>query len=549
MNNPKKMKMYPKWSKYGLATLLFPVSFVLAGQTIKDTLESQTVEVVKSYTPSVPDADKIDVNPPLTGQEEFNKFQLDYTPLEIEAVSTFETEKGKLVRPYVHLENREEKPGFLELAVGNRQAFLLNTFYSYRFDNDWKSGGRLQFGSLGKNKTDTLQLNPFSTFDLRLFAGHTGENVKWDFRSGYRRMASVWRDTLTPFSALDRSFAYHRLSAGANMQLFRTVLRGSGLDYVWLSGTGEDEHNLKFLSHFDFPLAGFSIRTLMDIQWVSGTAGGGYNNFQAGLYPAFNLEKERFLFRLGFKLFYQNRGDVNDNFLFYPGISVEYNMIPELLTLYFSYQGSVETQSYNRLLEITRYVRMREALKPTSVPYHFFGGFRGSVGTRTVYELKLGMAKEKNSPFLTLRNLPGGLALIPVYDDMEYFYFNVNLSYVAGRNFETKIRFRYNQFTPETLPKAWNKPDYKLSWLMRFHIGKFTWANDLFYIGPRYDLIGQSQVKTGEIVDLNLKWSYRVLKNLDIYLDGRNLLNRNDLIYYAYPSQGLHILAGVYYVF
>ncbi len=546
---PMKSNNMNRLLSHTIALVLMTVSTTTIAQHKRDSLQNQTVTVVKSYTPTVRDADKISVNPPPDPEADFTKIPQTYTPLDIEAVSTYMAEKGKLVRPSVKTTRLDNIPGYLELGVGNEKAFRLKTFYDHNLQNGLNAGGSLSFFSLGNTRYDSLRLNAFSDFNVEIFARKKTDVSRWSVKAGYEANRSAYRDTLTPLQVLKTPFTNHCIGLQTEGTFYENFFRSVEVRYRYLSAYTGYEHSVKLGSGLLFPLAGFDIETKLSAALSNGNAGTGYSNWQAGIQPAFRYERERFLFKLGFKLFYQNRTDINDAVLFYPDVAVEYNMIPEMLTLYLRYEGGIKTRSYNELLNDNRYIAPVKALKPTSTPYHFKGGFKGAIGTRMNFNLSLGMVQEKNRPLLILTNRPEGLTLTPVYDDLDYFYFKTHLSYVANEHFETKLKFDYYQYTPQTQPKAWNSEDYKVSWLLRFNIGKFDGRSNLYYIGPRYDLWNGNTVKTGETVDVNLAMGYKLLQGLYIYAEANNLLNRRDWLYYQYPVHGLHILAGVVYSF
>ncbi len=537
----------------------FPILFLffllifqqVQAQKKRDSLQSQTVTITRSYTPTVGDADKIQVNPPVTVSEDFRKIPLQYRPLELEAVSTFLTEKGKSKKPSVSFERYAASPGFAELAVGNQKALRLRGWYLYRLENDWKIGGGLSYETLGQTATDTLLLTAFSNLESLLTAQKNTGLADWRIQAGYNRYGSAYRDTLQPFSRLAEPLAVHNIYAGLKSDFHRTVFKKIRFRYDYSSLDNFSGNDIALRNTNIFPVGGFDIATVLSARYTGGQNGTvSYNNFQAGLFPSLRLDRERFHFKLGLKLFYQNRTDINDRFLFYPDIAVNYDMVYELLSIYLNYEGDLRTVSYKNLWQENRYVLPSTALVPTSTPYHFYGGFRGQIGSRLAYDLQLGLTKENNKPLLHERFSPRGLGLNIIYDNVEYYYFRTNLSYVVPRFFETKINFDYYQYSPETQAKAWNLPDYKLAWLMRFRIGKFTWGNELYYYAPRLDKLNLLvPVKAGDFLSANLRLGYQAGKNLHIYVEGNNLLNRNYQMYYAYPVHGLHILAGASYTF
>jgi len=546
------MKTIPMKNKiaYWLFLLFLPgVYMSLPAQTGRDSLQSQTVTVVKSYTPTIRDADKISVNPDLEEESDFTKIPVSYHPLDIEAVSTYQAEKGKLLRPRITAGKMENLPGYAEFAAGNEKAFRLKGFYAYELPSDWVVGGGASFWGLGKTYRDSTALAPYYDWRLEGFAKHQNTFRKWHFNAGYAGRHAVFRDTLPPFDDLGDAFTAHRVQADARGVFYEFPVRNAGLQYRFYSGYGAAENRLHLNSDVVFPVAGFDIRTRVTAALTAGQAGEGYTNFQTGIFPALQLEQKSLLFTLGLKAFYQNRNDVASSFLIYPDVRVDYHMIPEYLTLYLRYEGDVYTRSYDEMSLQNTFVVADTALQPTTVPYHFSGGFTGSIGTRMNYNLNLGMARAQNYPFLQLQSTEAGLGFVPVYDRLDYFYFKVHLSYVAGENFETKLKFDYYQNKPEHLPKAWNMEDYKISWLLRGKWEKFGFRSDLYYIGPRYNVWNGQTVNTGEIVDWNLRLSYGILPGMDIYVEGNNLLHRKDMIYYPYPVHGLHVLAGVTYSF
>ncbi len=552
--SPKPSKMMKTRKIYiAIGWLLF-LSTGVSAQKKRDSLQSQTVTVTRSYTPLVPDADKIEVNAPSTSIVDFDKRPVSYKPLKLEAVSTFTAEKAKSRRPSIHLKHYEGKAGFVELFLGNMKAIDATAHYGYRFPSYWIAGGNFSYRGLGEAQADSLTLIPFSDLNLTAFARKSSDLAKWRFSVNYARTGSTYRDTLTPEVKSAETFGIHRIGLSAGAGFNRTVFKNSRLNYVFLTHNRLSEHNLHWKMHNLFPVAGFNIQLKSGIDLISGNPGIdslAYTNFLALMAPSFKLDRERFHFMLGFKLFYQNRDDINDRILFYPDISMDYNMVYELLTLYITYEGAIYTRSYRDLLETNRYLFSGYSLIPTSVPFHFSGGFRGQIGTRVMYDLKLGVAKEKNMPLFYEKNSSKGLGFGLVYDDMDYYYFKTVLGYVLPERFETKMFFEYYQYSPATQAKAWNLPDYKLSWLMRFNAGKFYWENELYYVGPRYDKLNLAgnNLKSDGFVSANLQLGYRAGKDLNVYLRGNNLLNQKYFIYTGYPVHGLHIMAGVYYGF
>ncbi len=544
--------MKPVNKKFLFAVLFLVVSLLTVhAQKKRDSIESQTVTVVKSYEPSIPDADKMDANLPVVSDEDFQKIPVEYNPLEIPVVSTYMAEKGKLIKPSVSLGRDLPAPGFAELAVGNIKGIKFSAHYLADLNNEWQAGGGINLLYSGKSVIDSLVINPYADFSIHGDVKGNFSNSKYSGQVAYTRKSSSYRDTLTPFSVLAQNFSYDFIGINNKMQWYDSPVKTAELQYGYLMGPGLGEHTVHFLLKPVFPVAGFAIESPVSVDLAAGDTdyANSYNLFHIQWTPHLRFEREKFLFLLGLKLYYQNRSDVYEAVQFFPDIRADYHMIPELLTVYLNYEGGLKNPSYARLLEETRYIIPAVSLTPTLMPYHFYGGFKGNIGGRVNYDLRLGMGYEKNAVFLNLYTSSGGIGLAPAYDNMEYFYFSPMVSYVVPGKFETKFNFQYYQFNPSVFTKAWNRPDYTLSWLLRFHAGKFLFQSETFYIGPRYYKRFSNILKAESFVDVNLKLAYTWDKKTSVFLEANNLLNRHYDLYYGYPVPGLRLMAGAHYNF
>ncbi len=525
-----------------IPALLWAVA--LYGQA--DSVQTQKVTVTRTYEPQVRDADKINVNPPQTVSEDFRKIPVDYQLRPVEAVSTFKAEKGAMARPRISRTLAENRPGYARMSVGWPGQIRLAGGYVHTTDSDWQTGGELRFAYLGQREFDGPDAMMKSTLALHPFAEKNGDLLRMKYRLDYDMLVSIFQ----PFTDNLVGFGYHRINPSAQFDFHRTVFKNIKAGYRFLTGYTLAEHNFKLGWENVFPIGGFAVHAHWDINELTGRADTArYNNFQAGFAPSLQLEKEKLLFKLGLKLYYQNRTNVNDQILFYPDISVDFRMIDEYLTLYIDYTGGLETRSYDRLLRQTPYVNTSRDLRPTSTAYRIAGGFKGALSSRMAYELQLGVERHNDYPFLVSDTTDGKQRFTPVYDNLDDYYFKVLLSYVHPGFFETKIRFLYGQYTPETLAKPFNIPDYSVAWLLRFNIGKFGWESELAYVAPRFDRLSTGTVKLPEYVDTRLNLSYRMNKHWKIFLTGIDLLNQAPMRYLNYPGRGLGISAGAFYSF
>ena len=520
----------------------------MAAQT--DSVQTQKVTVTRSYEPTVRDADKINANPE-TGQDaSFGKKKVDYRLRELEAVSTFQAEKGKLTRPSVSLSGATEVPGYAYLAVGYPLQMNAGGGYVHQTDNGWKISGEADYDYKAATRTQGYAFGHDHRLGLHALAEKDADLWRTRYGLDYGLTASARRDTLNPLTSVADPFAYHQLHPYFKGDFHRTVFRDLNAAYTLTAGRGLAEHDWKLLWNNVFPIGSFKIQTGWDLSGLAGrTDSLSYNNFQAGLMPSLRLEKERLLFKLGFKLYYQNRTDINDQVLFYPDVSVDFRMVEEYLTLFLGYQGGLRQAGYRDWVVENPYILPVTDGRPVSTAYHIAGGFKGAVSSAMSYNLELGVRRQNDYPFMVYHTVTGRAGFVTVYDRLDDYYFRVLLSYVKPSKFETKIRFLYAQYTPARLHKPYNLADYTLDWLMRFRIGDFGWESILSYVGPRYDLVGGSEIKNREYIGSQLRLSYHINKDMYLYLGGRNLLAKPYTPYTFYPERGLQLTLGAFYSF
>lgn len=516
-----------------------------------DSVQTQHVTVTRTYEPTVRDAGKIDRNPPATVDVPVRKTPIEYRLPDVEAVSTFETGPGKLVRPVVRLEQFDERPGYGEWAVGYPLWIKGGGGYVHESYSGWKwaGEGRFDYRAPYRNKSYAFG------HDLNMQLGGVAlkdytSGIKTRYRLDYTLNGAVWRDTLDPAFNTGEAFAWHGLHPHADIRTGRNYLEQAALDYYLTAGRELGEHIVSLKGQSVVPLEGFRILTGWELNERYGRYdGGSYSNFYAGLLPSLRLEKEKLLFNLGFKLYYQNRADVNDRWLFYPDVSVDFRMIDEYLTVYARYTGGLQNKGYREWTGELPWIAPVADVRPVSNAYRLAGGFKGALSSQMAYVIELGAGRFNNYPFLVYSPWGDRVAFSWLYDSMDDYYFNVLLAYVIPEQFETKVRFHYAQYSPRTLKRAYNMPDYSVDWLLRFKLKKFTWESTLRYIGPRFDLVDGREVKLDDFADVNLKWNYEILPRLNLYLQGENLAARSYMMYWNTPRRPLQVAVGAFYSF
>ncbi|HET7360904.1 MAG TPA: TonB-dependent receptor, partial [Salinimicrobium sp.] len=107
---------------------LFLALFLTAGTVFSQDLGSETVIVVKPYTPSVDDAFKIRETPSISDSVSLTKKPVEYTIFSVPVASTFTPAKGRATN-VERKRTAEIYDNYATLAIGNYTSVLAE-FYS-----------------------------------------------------------------------------------------------------------------------------------------------------------------------------------------------------------------------------------------------------------------------------------------------------------------------------------------------------------------------------------------------------------------------------------
>jgi outer membrane cobalamin receptor len=96
------------------------------------------------------------------------------------------------------------------------------------------------------------------------------------------------------------------------------------------------------------------------------------------------------------------------------------------------------------------------------------------------------------------------------------------------------------------------KPEYKFNGLIKYHYNRLHISADMEYISGLYDsnLFASNQIeKVADFFVVDVKSSYQLHKNFQLFIGIENLLDRNYQQYPGYPMPGLSIHSGIKFGF
>ena len=520
------------------------------GQSRKDSLSTKVVDVVKSYAPTIADANKKREDAKLKDSLTVKKKKIAYSINSVPVASTFVPEKGKpaVVKPKVIRE--DYTTSYVGGGVG-----LLNTLYAdanitYPLTDNGRLSLLVDHISASDDNEDIIPEMNYSLTDASLHYDYQSQEMLWGLKGYFGRSLHNWygiRPNVFTRNDLrgkvdDMQQIYLRYGVGGYLQWQNPYFKGLDFSVDALSDHfNSKEVNLKAQPTFEVPLTDEQlVRAQLLLDYYEGSFSRQHNTLNEltnrwmlfGLTPSYQLMIDNLSLRLGVSLLYvdANRSD-QDKFKAYPAVEATYTLSDDAILI---------------------------------------GGINGKVTTDLQYRLQASYRQSKEKPLFTTFTETPTIAseILPYqyYNAFKVVYDEVNdvelLATLSGKlkdivNFTFEGQYNHYKARTQMDNTAWNLPSVKVSLYTDFRILPTLYAGmDIFYIGNRYDLdyvlptaVAPEKITLNGYLDVNLHADYTFSKHWQVFLKANNLSTQRHTLWAYYPSQGLQIYGGVRYLF
>jgi hypothetical protein len=250
------------------------------------------------------------------------------------------------------------------------------------------------------------------------------------------------------------------------------------------------------------------------------------------------------------------------NFHFYPHAEFRYSLFDDLIIPYAGITGSKDRNSFKTVTDENSFVVSDPELKNTNTKIDIYGGFRGTISSKSAFNAFVSYKKFDDQLFYVMDTLsPLGNRFDVVYDEMNVFTIGGELSYDDGEELALYTRAEVHTYNTEEQAEAWNLPSFK--WTVG---GTYDLRNKIILKAEVY-LLGERKAASmipedGEVVtstqftrtldpyfDLYLGVEYRYTKRLSAFLDMSNLTAAKYERWYNFPTQRFLLMGGVTYSF
>ncbi|MBF4485238.1 TonB-dependent receptor [Flavobacterium sp. CSZ] len=576
-------------NKIIILLVLFVVQLSFAQKKKEETIGTETVNVVKPYSPTISDAFKVKETPSLDDTGNQPKETIKYSILSVPVASTFTPSKGKAEG--VEKSKREKLfNNYATLGVGNYGTLNAELFVNQDLgNNDYVAGMFRHHSSQGGIKDVDLN-DEFYDTALNVGYGVNNRDMSWNVDLGYQNQVYNWYGLPADFGStlagqtrddlirgISPNHSYNTISLGGNVEFNEGIFSKISTKFTHFSDSFSSSENRFYVKpSFKVEVMDQSINTNIIVDHVSGSFEHNYardntsplkyslTNF--GIEPSFVILENDWTLELGAGLFYGLDSENSGNkFYIYPKVNASYKLVGDLMIFYTGVNGSLEQNSYADFVNDNPFLSPTLNMRPTSNQYTVFAGLKGKLANNINYNLTGSYLNEKDKALykgndytedFSNQNYAFGNSFAVVYDDVRTFRFYGELKADFSRNISFGINGTFNSYKYDGI-EAWNLPSMKISSNLDVNITKQWYAGlNVFFVGERKDMQSNLDLGTDPVIttlksyfDANAHLGYKYNERLTCFLKLNNIGNQAYEKWLNYPVQGFQVLVGANYKF
>jgi hypothetical protein len=576
-------------NKIIILLVLFVVQISFAQVKKEETIGTETVNVVKPYSPTISDAFKVKETPSLDDSGNQPKETIKYSILSVPVASTFTPSKGKAEG--VEKSKREKLfNNYATLGLGNYGTLNAELFVNQDLgNNDYVAGMFRHHSSQGGIKDVDLN-DEFYDTALNIAYGVNNRDMAWNIDLGYQNQVYNWYGLPAEFGAtlagqtrddlirgINPNHSYNTISLGGNIEFNEGIFSKISTKFTHFSDSFSSSENRFYVKpSFKVEVMDQSINTNIIVDHVSGSFEHNYardntsplkyslTNF--GIEPSFVILENDWTLELGAGLFYGLDSENSGNkFYIYPKVNASYKLVGDLMIFYTGVNGGLEQNSYADFVNDNPFLSPTLNMRPTNNQYTVFAGLKGKLANNINYNVTGSYLNEKDKALykgndytedFSNQNYAFGNSFGVVYDDVRTFRFYGELKADFSRNVSFGINGTFNSYKYDGI-EAWNLPSMKLSSNLDVNITKQWYAGlNVFYVGERKDMQSNLDLGTDPVIttlksyfDANAHLGYKYNERLTCFLKLNNIGNQAYEKWLNYPVQGFQVLVGANYKF
>ena len=571
-----------------LILFLFLLSTSISdAQKNENSIETENVIIVKSYTPSLSDAFKIKSDPSISDSISNEKFELVYDLKKIPVISTFEPNKAtplKLKQKILY----DPFNTFFSGAFGNKNQLFFNISSLVEIDRSQRFGLNFYKDGFGNDIDNTMlrsnqNYNEIG-FNHNLRSNQYNVNTQFKFSKSLNNYFGLNENVSDQsfINLIDPQIRRNNLKVRSNWNWYDYFLNNFILQ-ANLSTDNFDsiEKQIGLSANFGSELARGNFKGKIKIQGLNTRFVSSYfqkiqeeySQAQGSLSVFWQNTSNDFRFKIGAGVsYFLGIDQISNDLIYYPEIEILYQKKENKLTPYLKATGGANLNSYRSLSDVNPYLAPTTTLIPTFNKYNIQLGMRSRLAS--VLNFDLGLIFDEIENFNYYQRLPFdnenelesyrlSNAFESKYLDLSFYGFNasiiINMIKDNFIRFETSYRF-FNTQQEEVL---WNIPSLQANWesqikwndRLAFSFKGSLWGDRSASLRPIFleQDLSDDLIINEEILPIFIRTSahitYKITEQFDLFFKGR--LNSNGIHgrWSYFPEPPLLILGGITYKF
>ncbi len=575
--------------KWALTAILITATFSAHAQ--RDTILRQEVEVVKSFSPSVMDAQKIN-DIPVIKDVEHKKPNFDYSIFSQPVFSTFSVTN---LQAATIIGKPKEEVGFglLRLGAGNYNKPYGEFFFNNKNAKNSIFGLHLKHlsshGKIELENGDKVKA-PFSDNEAEMFIKHMFRRSTLSFNLNFNHDGFNYYgypgenpvpDSIgiyAPYMGDRQTFS----KGGINISL-QNLAAGktdpsTGLDFRYHhfgNKNGQREHYGNFTMNFRRPsdqvaiLIDAGVEHSQTSQLFIDTLNTKELRKQTWIFgkPAFFIGNETVNLKAGVNLWMTFDTHYKTNFRLTPNVRFNFVPVKELINVFAGLDGNNYHNYYSAIAYENPFIDPELSVKNHFEKFRFYGGFDGKFSARTNFKIQVDHSTFVGHPFFYMVQAtlpPNGTmpathmvnnVFDVLYDDMKKLKFNGEITHNVGEKINLLLGASVYKYTMDREQEAWHMPSFDATMALSYQVtDRLRVATDIYAIGKRNALIMDNYPLTtlpdiilplDMVIDMNVRGIYDITGKISAFAQLNNFGFQKYERWLGYPVQGFNFLGGI----
>ena len=551
----------------GLFILLGFDAFAQPGQT--------SMDIIGSYKPKIPDAQKITEQPSIEDSVS-EKFKIEYelnsrrisTIYEVDPIKAANMRGEKLKKLY----NGYAKGGFGTYMTPYAELFY-NTGRSKKHSSGvhyrhLSSTGQIADVGYSGFSRNTLNLHGKSFIKKSTLSGGIDydRNVMHYYGFNTNPYAPYWdsSDVNLERDGIKQRYQLIGVQATINDNYpvdSQATKYKTGLSYYnYRDRFNAEENNFKAFGDVSFYYKTYDLYVKGVVDYYKNDNDSiSQNNTIIDLRPGIRFKKDLWRLNAGLAVI-GAFGEVGE-FKVVPELDFDLHLFKNIIILNVGTDTRYERTSYRALTTENPFLINTVELRNVWKPFRWYAGLRGAVSSRLSFNLRASYVQITNQHFFVNDTSAGNWnKLNVVYDNPNLFEVNGELTWQKHEKLRIVARLDYLGYGMDALSQAWHIPSLRLNLSGKYNLKDKIWItatviglNRQFartFVETAGNVLPvENEERIKGLADVNLGAEYRYNKRLGMFLQLNNILNVRYSRYLYYPTQRFNLLGGVSYSF